>query len=103
AARIRRPPADWARGTGGSARRSLTSRGQIFENERVRGPLASDRRVAPVPRVHDRVVSERKQHLGDGTQQRFVVAARQVGPPDRSRKQRVSDEEILPRGSLPSN
>src|SRR5229473_3121641 len=43
------------------------------------------------------IVTEREEHGADGREERHVVAARKVGPADRTGKQRVPDEQILTR------
>ena len=45
-------------------------------------------------RVNDGLVAKRKQHLGDRPHQHLVVAARKIRAPDRTRKQRIADEQI---------
>ena len=76
---------------------------QVLQDERIRRPLAADRRVRPVARMHDRVVAQRKQHPGDRPHQDVVVAAGQIGAADRAGKQRVADEQVLPGRALRSN
>ena len=46
-------------------------------------------------RVHAGVVTKRKQDGPDGGDQRCVVATRQVRPSNRSREERVADEQVL--------
>ena len=47
--------------------------------------------------MNDRLVTQRKEHLRDGSHQHVVVAARKIGAADRSGKERVADEEIRAR------
>ena len=61
----------------------------------IRPPLLPDGRRRTVARIHLRIVAERKENPADRIDQRLVVAARQVGPADRSGKERVADEERL--------
>jgi len=62
--------------------------------ERICRALAPDGRVGPVPRVDDRRIAEREEDVPDRPHERRVVAAGQVSSSDRSRKQRVSHEEV---------
>lgn len=48
-----------------------------------------------MPRVYAGVVTERKQDGPDGGDQRWVIATRQVRASNRSREQRVADEQVL--------
>src|SRR5688572_24278897 len=66
-----------------------------FEHERIRSSLLTHRRRGSVTRVHASIIAESEKNAGDGTQERLVVAAGQVGPADRSCKERVADEQVL--------
>ena len=103
AADERRPPADRPRRAEGregverlARRPSQTGRLQPsdFRNG-LRPPFRADRRRRAMARVHAGVVSKREQHGPDRRDERRVIAAGQIGPPDRSGKQRVADEEVL--------
>ena len=61
----------------------------------VRAAFLTNRRARAMSRVHAGVVAKRKQDGPDGRDQRFVVAARQVRTSNRSREQRVADEQVL--------
>src|SRR2546421_401667 len=51
--------------------------------------------AALVSRLHCRIVPKRKQHGSNRTNQRVVVAARQIGPADGAGEQRVADKELV--------
>src|SRR5947207_8301046 len=65
--------------------------------KRVRPPFLADRRVRSVSWMNDRIVAEREEDRANRGDQRVVIAARQIGAADRAGKQRVADEELLPR------
>ena len=53
--------------------------------------------------MHPGVVAERQQHPRDRLHQRLVVAAGQIGAPDRAGKQRVAHEQIEPALAAPAD
>src|SRR5262249_2656976 len=71
--------------------------------ERIRPPLLTNRRRRPVTWVDDGIVTKREQNLLDRGDQHIVVAARQIGPPNRAGEQRVADEQLPSRFSGSSN
>lgn len=56
-----------------------------------------------MPRIHPRIVAEREEHGTDRADEGRVVAARQVGSPDRTCEQRVADEQVQPALTDPSH
>ena len=92
-----------AAAVGSVAALRLCAPGQILDHERIRLAFPADCRVRPVPRVHDRGVAKRKQHLGNRPHQDSVVAAGQIGAANRARKQRVADEQVRARLALSSD
>ena len=80
--------------TGSGTMYRLLAPGKVFEYERVRLALVSNRRVGAMARVYRGRIAKREQDAGDRSHQDVVVAARQVGAPDRSGEQRISHEEM---------
>ena len=70
----------------GLSRSAATSDLQILQHERVRGALAADRVSGPWPGWTIGRVAQREQHLGDRPHQHVVVAARQIGSDQSSRR-----------------
>ncbi len=56
-----------------------------------------------MPRMHSRVIAERKEHVPDRRDERVVVAARQVRSSYRPRKERIAHEQILARSASRSD
>ena len=82
---------------------ALRGRGLALRSARyssTNGFVVRSRRIVvsgPWPGWTIALVAEREQHLGNRPHQHLVVAARQIGPADRARKQRVADEQVLAR------
>ncbi len=60
---------------------------QIFDHVRVPFPLAPNGCVGSMPGVHDRLVTEWEDHLGDRLHQVVVVAPWQIGSPNGGREE----------------
>src|SRR6185369_7799582 len=63
----------------------------VVGNERVRLPLLAEGRHRPVTRHEADVVAQRPEPRGDRLDQLGVVAAREVGAPDRALEKHVAD------------
>ena len=88
------------RGSGAGRRgpRKRPSRGvgrsPTLDEKRIGPAFLTDRRCRTVPRVNPRSVTEREKHGLDRRDERRVVATRQIRAPDRSREQRIADEQV---------
>src|SRR5690349_1639727 len=69
--------------------------GNQVGQERVRPALGADRGLRPVPGQHHGLVRHRQADPRQAAQDRGVVAAGQVGAPDRPRKQQVTGKQYV--------
>src|SRR6185437_8659437 len=76
--------------------RGRTSRSRLLLQERIRPAFLPDRCRGTVAWIHTGVIAEGEQRRSDRTDQRRIITARQIRATDRSRKERIADEQILP-------
>src|SRR5688572_12169462 len=63
--------------------------------KRIGPSFLPDRRRRAVARMDGRRIRKPEQHIPNRAHQRIVIARRQIGAADRSREQRVADEQFL--------
>src|SRR5690606_19756232 len=62
-----------------------------LDQKRIGAPFLAKRAARPMTANEADVIAERQELFADGSEQRLVIASRQVGPSDRSSKQHIAD------------